>query len=251
LFRGALDTAVVAAQSDADAERFRLLGAPDVRMLGNLKFDIQISDAARAAGGAWRREFADRFVWVAGSTHEGEEQAALDAHRELRRQQSDALLVLVPRHPQRFAAVRGLLERSGERFVARSAGMPAGPDVAVMLVDTLGELLDFYAAADLAFVGGSLVPVGGHNLLEPAALGVAPLCGPFMSSAQDVAELFLAQGAVVQVASPQALADQVCVLAAQASRRSELGQAALRLVAVNRGVLDKTLELIAAIVPPA
>jgi len=248
LFSDALIGVTVVAQTADDAERFQALGASDVQVAGNIKFDIDIADTTRSAGAAWRERFASRFVWVAGSTHAGEEAAAIEAHRRLVQQHRDALLILVPRHPQRFDAVKSIVMQSGLSFVTRSSVTSVGSATSLLLVDTMGELLDFYAAADLAFVGGSLVPVGGHNLLEPAALGVAPLCGPYMSNAQDVADRLIAAGGVVQVASSAELAGELVRLAADTAARRALGARALRVVEDNRGALQRTLDAIARLV---
>ena len=137
-----------------------------------------------------------RAVWVAGSTHAVEEEILLDAQRRLQRLHPHALLVLVPRHPPRFAGVAAWLGREGVPFVRVSQHIPCNADTAVLLVDSLGELLDFYAAGDVAFVGGTLVPIGGHNLLEPAALGLPILCGPHYSNSEDIAQLLMARGAL-------------------------------------------------------
>jgi 3-deoxy-D-manno-octulosonic-acid transferase len=234
----------VAAQTEADADRFRALGATDVQVTGNLKFDIEIPESVRSVGAELRQQFGNRFVWVAGSTHAGEEVAAIEAHRRLLASRSDALLVLVPRHPQRFDEVRELLSKSGLQFVTRSSGAAITNAVSILLVDTMGELLGFYAAADLVFVGGSLVPVGGHNLLEPAALGVATLCGQYTSSAQDVADLLTQRGAVLQISSPEQLGDAVLRLANNSGAREELGARGRDVVTTNRGALTRTLSLI-------
>lgn len=243
LFRGALTDALIGAQSDDDVQRFKSIGATDVRVTGNIKFDIDVSASVRELGASLRARIGGRFVWVAGSTHQGEEEAALAAHRNLLEIQSDALLLLVPRHPQRFDEVRGLLGRSGLKFGARSDKSEFA-DRSVILVDTMGELLSCYAAADVAFVGGSLVDVGGHNLLEPAALGVATLCGPHMHSAQDVFDRMTEAHAVVTVATPQQLKTEVSRLAADSPARRALGDAAQSVVAANRGAIDSLMALI-------
>src|SRR5690606_27588377 len=162
----------VAAQTSQDAERYRAIGARRVLVTGNVKFDIEMPEAAREAGEKLRAtQFADRPVWVAGSTHDGEEQQLLEAHRLVLAQRPDALLVLVPRHPNRFDAVHAWLKSEQIAYAARSRNESVTAAKSVLLVDTLGELMTFYAAADIAFVGGSLIAtVGGHNLLEPAVL---------------------------------------------------------------------------------
>jgi len=247
LFREVLAEGVtIAAQTDADAERFKALGARDVQVTGNIKFDIEIPEQVRIAGAELRKQFGNRFVWVAGSTHAGEEEAAIAAHRKLVEQRHDALLVLVPRHPQRFAEVRGFLGKSGLRLVARSSGVPVASEDAILLVDTMGELLYFYVAADVAFVGGSLVPVGGHNLLEPAALGVPILCGPHMFNAQDIADLLLSVGAAQCVESAPQLTQALLALSADAQSRELLGKRGLATILDNRGAVARTLILIVA-----
>ena len=136
-------------------------------------------------------------MWIAGSTHAGEEEVLLTAHASLQTQVAGLLLLLVPRHPERFQSVADLVGRRGFRFERRSSANPVRPDSQVLLVDTVGELAALYAAADVAFVGGSLVPVGGHNLLEPAALGVPVITGPYQSSGKQIARLLLRQGAAL------------------------------------------------------
>ncbi len=172
---------LVAAQSAEDAERFKSIGAAAERTLivGNVKFDLEVDAGIFQAGRALRTMYAGtRPVWIAGSTHAGEEEQLLDAHAALLESTPNAVLLVVPRHSDRFASVAELLTRRGVRFARRSR-MASGEeaqqlprDAPVLLVDTIGELATLYASADVAFVGGSLVPVGGHNLLEPAALGL-------------------------------------------------------------------------------
>ena len=212
---------------------------------GNLKFDFELPPDIAARGAALRREFAPtRALWVAGSTHGGgEEQALIDTVRRLRELAPGTLLVMAPRHPQRFAEAAQTLTQSGVRFVRRSQGAPAA-DTEVLLLDSLGELLDFYAAADVAFVGGSLVPVGGHNLLEPAALGVPVLTGPHNFNSAEVARLLLERGAAEVVHNPAELAARLSVLFADANARARLGAAGRDCVDANRGALEKLLGLI-------
>ncbi len=241
----------VAAQSGADAKRYESLGVPPARLriCGNLKFDRGAAPAVRLNGQALRARFApQRPLWVAGSTHAGEEQAALAAHAALRAKQGDALLVIAPRHRPRFEEVAQLLEENGEnwmRFSAvGSAEATATAGLSVLLLDTLGELENFYAAADLAFVGGSLVPVGGHNLLEPAALGVATLTGPHQHNAPDIARLLTAHRGLRVVRNPAELSAAVLRLMGNAPERTRLAEAARATVAENRGALKCVLELV-------
>ena len=194
----------------------------------------------------------------------------LDAHEsmravmpgaELQAEPRPVLLLLAPRHPRRFESVAQLLTRRGIAFALRSAGELAGvastAGQSVLLVDTVGELAELYAAADVAFVGGSFVPIGGHNLLEPAALGLPVLTGPHNFNAKDIAQLLMDQGAVVQVADAHELAQAVSRLLAEPSERARIGGIGRRLVEANRGSVARVLELIAplladpaAVVPP-
>ena len=244
---------VIAAQSQADADRFLALGAPAsrVRVMGNLKFDIELPAALIARGRELRERLgAQRPVWVAASTHEGEEQAVLDAHIILRRSFPDAVLILVPRHPQRFDAVARMIERSGLAFVRRSTleDLAALPDSSlsspVLLGDSMGELVLFLATADVAFVGGSLVPVGGHNVLEPAALGVPVLFGPHMFNFDPARELLLDCEAARQIGGARDLAPMIESLLKDAALRTRMGLAGKKAVSDNRGALRRLLDLI-------
>lgn len=248
LFRDALAQGIViGAQTQADAERFLAVGSQAARtyVTGNIKFDLEISADVRKQGQSLRAaQFAERFVWVAGSTHEGEEQILLDAQRRLQSDCKEALLILVPRHPDRFAGVKEWLSAQGVSYVTRSGGAAVAADTTVLLVDTLGELLMFYAAADVAFVGGSLVPVGGHNLLEPAALALPVLTGPHNFSAPDIARLLFENHAALEVPSADALVAILLELRSQPQRRTEMGRAALAMVEANRGALARVMKLI-------
>ncbi len=237
----------IGAQTAADAARFLALGAAEgsVRVTGNVKFDLEIPDAVVAAGRELRSRCAPgRPVWIAGSTHEGEESAALAAHAAIRTRHPSALLLLVPRHPQRFEAVQALLTKGGCPFAKRSSGaLPSAQDE-VYLVDTLGELQMFYAAADVAFVGGSLVSVGGHSLLEPALLGLPVIAGPWMQNAREVAELLTLAGALTTVRDGDQLAARVleCFDNPEAARAD--GAKGREAVAANRGAVGRVVEMV-------
>jgi len=250
LFRETLSHGIlIGAQTAADAERFRRIGAaPDrVQVTGNVKFDIEIPASSVAAGRAFRaRCLAGRPVWIAGSTHEGEEESVLAAHARVRERHPDALLILVPRHPQRFEAVRTLLRRKGVDFAQRSSGREPTATDPVYLVDTLGELQMFYAAADVTFVAGSLVPVGGHSLLEPAVLGLPMLSGPHTQNAQDVADLFEQCGALRIVRSTEELAQRVSQWFDDPELARADGARGQQAVAQSRGAVDR---LVAMVVP--
>ena len=251
LFRDALSqAAIVAAQGEADAARFRALGAgaDSTHVTGNLKFDFELPADLDERGRRLRAQYAPgRALWVAGSTHEGEEAAVLAAQRQVRATHAEALLVIAPRHPARFAQVAQQLAAAHVPFTRRSDGEAARAAAAapeVLLLDSLGELLEFYAAADVAFVGGSLVPVGGHNLLEPAALGLPVLTGPDNSSGGEVARLLIVRGAVEIVRSPQELGARVSALLSNPAERERIGSQGRAAVAASRGALGKVLALI-------
>jgi 3-deoxy-D-manno-octulosonic-acid transferase len=250
LFSHALSQAsIVAAQGEADAARFRALGADagSTHVTGNLKFDLELPEDLGERGRRLRSRYAPmRPLWVAGSTHEGEEAAVLEAHRQVQLIHPHALLVIAPRHPARFAPVAQQLTQSGVRFARRSdrSGADGAPAPFVLLLDSLGELLEFYAAADVAFVGGSLVPIGGHNLLEPAALGLPILTGPHNSNGAEVARLLIARGAAEIVHSAQELGTRVSALLSDPAQRARIGSQGRAAVAGSRGALSKLLALI-------
>jgi 3-deoxy-D-manno-octulosonic-acid transferase len=248
LFRETLSYGIViAAQSEADAERFRSLGAAAERtkVTGNIKFDIELPEDLVERGNAFRRDnFEGRPVWVAGSTHDREEEQVLEAHKQVREQFPNALLVLVPRHPERFPAVRSLLHKQRVNFVARTDGVPCTSDTEVYLGDTMGDVPLFYAAANVAFVGGSLVPIGGHNLLEPAALGRPVVTGPHLFHTQDIADMFAKVGASVTVNNAAELGAAVADLFANEATAAEIGKRGLDIVQQNKGALDRLLKLL-------
>lgn len=252
LFRQALSNGIViAAQSASDADRFRSIGANPVRthVTGNIKFDFEIPLALASEGRALRERYAGaRPVWIAGSTHPGEEDIVLDAHERVLSSMPAALLILVPRHPNRFDDAASNLERRGLKFVRRSSEFGRISDAQVLLVDTLGELVTFYAAADIAFVGGSLVTVGGHNLLEPAALGLPILSGPHTFNAESIAQLLIEVGAVRTVRNREDLSADVARLFGDASARTLAGEKGRATVEANRGALERLLALIAPLI---
>ena len=253
----------VAAQTDGDAGRFRAIGAPaaQVHVTGNVKFDLELAAGVIQAGNRLRSALgAQRPLWIAGSTHAGEEEQVLDAHALLQVAAPEALLILVPRHKDRFAAVADLLTRRGLDFARRSrmpgAAAPPGRDAPpisapVLLADTVGELALLYACADVAFVGGSLVPIGGHNLLEPAALGVPVLTGPSYRNSEEIARLLLARGAAIEVRNAADLAVALQRLLADPADRRRIGSIGQEIVAANRGSVERLMSLIEPWLPAA
>lgn len=241
----------LAAKSSADAERFNTLGcrADVTRVVGSLKFEIPSQYRALKEGECLHREWEKRPVWVAGSTRDGEETLLLQAHRRLLEHHPNALLVLVPRHPQRFDDVAYLCRDKGWLFSRRSEQHPVTAQTQVYLADTLGELAVLYAAGSVAYVGGSLVPLGGQNVLEPAALGRPVISGPSIENFTDVAEPLLAAGALVLVDSPAALAETLVGYFDNPSDAQQKGQAGLAVIQAQQGALKRTLDGLGELVP--
>ncbi|MGH7410222.1 MAG: 3-deoxy-D-manno-octulosonic acid transferase [Candidatus Methylomirabilis sp.] len=237
-------------QSVTDAERILALGAsPErVHVVGNLKFDATPRRDASSLAERWRKELkieARRPVVVAGSTHAGEEEVLLRAFMGLRQEFPDLLLVLAPRHPDRLAAVEATIAGNGLAAVRRTAlaGTQDGPG-GIVLLDTVGELSTLYAVGSVAFVGGSLVPRGGHNLLEPALHGCPVLFGPHMENFADASALFLERGAAVQVNNGEDLAMQLARLLGDPIARDRMGRAALEALDSHRGACERTVTLL-------
>jgi len=238
---------IIAAQTEADAERFIEVGANPARtwVTGNIKFDVELDPGIAGEGASLRKAlFGERPVWIAASTHDGEELPLLTAHRDLLERHPDLLLVLVPRHPERFDGVRELIEKQEFNFVSRTADKACEPSIEVFLVDTMGEVPLFYAASDIAFVGGSLVPVGGHNLLEPAAQGLPIIAGPHLFNAQEIAEDFIKIGACEVVADSSELALSVSNLIENPAEAEKMGKNGLAVLEQNRGSLERLLVLL-------
>ena len=237
----------IAAQSTTDAERFTALGAPAQRLgvIGNLKYDMSVPknliEEAATMRDAWG---ARRPVWIAASTHDGEELAVLKAHAEVLRRFPDALMLLVPRHPERFKPVAQSCRSFGFVTRTRSEDRAASSDTQCFIVDTLGELLNYYAAADAAFVGGSLVPIGGHNVLEPAAFAVPVVVGPYMFNFAEINASLTEAGAVLQVLGGDDLGVAITHLLADAVLRKRIGQAAQAAFERERGSVLRTLAIV-------
>lgn len=238
---------IVAAQSDADARRLQRIGAEPERVVvtGNLKYDLQIPDDLPERADQWRDAWgASRPVWMAASTHPGEEAYVLAMHRRVLARFPNALLLWAPRHPDRFAAAIGAAQADGLRVRTRRGHVLASPDTQVMVVDTMGELVGFFGASDVAFVGGSLCEVGGHNVLEPAAVGVPSVVGPHTFNFADVTRRLLDAGALLQVPDADAAATAVIDLLADTPRRLAMGAAGRAQVAQLSGALGQTLDLL-------
>lgn len=233
--------AAVAAKSEADAARFRALGLASerLRVTGNLKFDVRIPEGTEARGRALRRAWGEeRPVWVAASTRPGEEETLLEAHARLRERLPEALLVLVPRHPERFDAVAALCARPGWRVARHGRGDPVTAETAVLLGDVMGELLDFYAGADAAFVGGSLTAVGGHNPVEPAALGVPIVMGPYTGNVAESVQRLAEAGALRRARDAGDVARWLTAWLTDPGARRRAGRAGRAAAADSRGALE-------------
>ena len=255
LFRETLSHGIfIAAQSAEDAERFQSIGASPARthVVGNIKFDFGYPPDIEVRGHELRQMLgAHRPVWVAGSTHAVEEELLIEAHRRIRERFPTALLVLVPRHPPRFADVATLLKDQGLRFVRRTSAHPVTPGTEVYLLDTLGELPPFYAAGDVAFVGGSLGidDVGGHNLLEPAALSLPIIAGPHNFNSADIARMLIERQALRVVHDARELSSVVVDLLANPVSRAQMGSNARRTVDDNRGAVKRLMEFLEPLLP--
>lgn len=236
----------VAAQSDADGARFLHLGArPDqVIVCGNLKFDTRVDPAVDAIAKEFRDRIAGRPVWIAASTHSDEEALVLAIDRHLRTRWPDLLMLWAPRHPERFRPAMQLAIDTGLQVATRKLTRLPDSDDAVFVIDTLGELMSFYACADVAFVGGSLQPVGGHNLLEPAAVGTAIVTGPHLHNFTDIAEQLSRAHALRIGEDVVAVATELENLLADPAARARMAAAGLALVEQGGGALRRTLTLI-------
>lgn len=240
--------AAVAAQTEADATRLRGLGARQVEVCGNLKFDVTPPPDKIELGRQWRDALGGRPVWLAASTREGEEPLVFEAYARLATK--DALLVLVPRHPQRFDEVAGLVAAAGYAMGRRSAGLP-GPDTQIWLGDSMGEMAAYYSLADVAFIGGSLLPLGGQNLIEAAACGCPVLIGPHTFNFTQATADAIASGAARRVANAGELGEQVEELLADRSRLDAMRSAAGAFAAAHRGATARTVALISRLPDPA
>jgi len=239
----------IAAQTVADAERLCGLGAPAARVTvtGSLKFDIHLPASVFEEGAAIRRDLGiNRPIVMAGSTRPDEEEVMCALLLRLRKRFPATLLVIAPRHPERFDSVADVCRKAGLRVARRRAGDACGPEVDVYLVDTMGELLKFYAAADVAFVGGSLAPMGGQNMLEPAALGVPVVTGPHLFNFEEIAAKLSSAGALKIGADAEALATLITAWLGDGERRDAAGAAGKAIVSSNKGATAAVIGLVEA-----
>jgi 3-deoxy-D-manno-octulosonic-acid transferase len=241
------ELAAIAAQGEDDARRLRDLGAGNVTVLGNLKFDIEPPTAQLALGLELRASIGERPLLLCASTREGEEALILDAWRQLGN--ADVLLALVPRHPQRFDEVAALVASHGLTLCRRSAKEVPTPETAVWLGDSMGELFAWYAAADVAFVGGSLLDHGGQNLIEACAVGAPVLIGPSTYNFADAAREAIGAQVAVQVASAPALVEAALGLIGDTTRRDAMATAGRAFAARHRGATARTMALIERFIP--
>jgi 3-deoxy-D-manno-octulosonic-acid transferase len=238
----------VAAQTEMDAQRLRELGAKDIEIIGNLKFDVEPPERAAESARELRKLFGtDRPVFLAASTREGEEAMILDALDSI--PVPRLLCVIVPRHPQRFDDVEALILRRGLGCQRRSANAPITEDTRVVLGDTMGEMFSYYGAADVAFVGGSLFPFGGQNLIEATAMGTPVIIGPHTFNFGEATELAIKCGAAVRVADPQELGGEVQSILAGTTVRHRMAEAARDFSRAHRGACQRLMARIATLLP--
>ena len=229
------------AHGKEDGDRFTALGAKNVQVTGSIKFDLTVSDDVIEAD--WRERLGSRFVWTGASTHAGEDEILLRTHKSLSEQHSDALLILVPRHPERFDAVYELAKQSFDRVALRSqTPLDQWKNFDVVIGDSMGELMYYYQACDLAFIGGSMIKRGGHNPIEPALLNKAMLVGPHTFNFEDITRQLLQIKGALRCEDEEQLMSYVKSLANQPSQRYRLGQAAARFAEKNQGAVTRVLS---------
>jgi 3-deoxy-D-manno-octulosonic-acid transferase len=238
---------VLASQGKADAERFIELGMPAEKVVvtGNLKFDIEPPAELAAKSETLRTQLGqERLIWVAASTHPTEEEIILSAHKKILAAHPQALLILVPRHPERFDSVAQLAEQQGNKVARRSRSENCSPEVNVYLGDTMGELLLMYAVCDVAFVAGSFAQVGGHNMLEAAVLKKPIVMGPQLYNFAEISQMLIDTKGMLVVQDGDELAETITQLFSDKNQRETIGENAYRVVDANRGSLQKQVQLI-------
>lgn len=243
----------IAAQTQADADRFAQLGAKpnQLHVIGNIKFDVPLPTHLIEQGRALRESWsATRPTLIAASTHTGEEEIILAAFQHFLNTHPDALLILVPRHPERFDVVATLCEQQHYNFIRRTQNLPCLPTTQIFLGDSLGELFLYYAMADIAFVGGSFAPIGGHNPLEPAALALPVITGPNISNFTQIFALLEEAGAAMIVTDAAALGDAWINLMRDSEQRAAMGKAGQQVRDQNKGAVERHLTLLAPLPSP-
>jgi 3-deoxy-D-manno-octulosonic-acid transferase len=241
--------AAIAAQTEADARRLTELGAPAVKITGNLKFDVAVPQSAIDLGENLRQRFgAARPVFLAASTREGEEALIMEALGKI--DIPDLLVVIVPRHPQRFDPIADMLTQRGIRFQRRSANDAVAPETQVLLGDSMGEMFAYYAACNVAFIGGSLLPLGGQNLIEASAMGKPVLIGPHTFNFAEVSELAVQAGAALRVANAEELALRVGDLLRTPEKINAMSVAALDFADRHRGATERLMTLVNEVLSP-
>lgn len=244
-------THTLAVQTPAEAERFISLGLPADRAVvtGNIKFDIQVPDELIQEGAELHAKLnSERLMWIAASTHASEEEIILAAHKKIVERFPHALLILVPRHPERFDSVYELVKQQNFNVSRRSLNEECGENTQVYLGDTMGELLLLYSVCDVAFIAGSFVPVGGHNMLEAAVLGKPIVTGPQLFNFLEISRLLIEAKGMVKVETGDALAAEIIHLFENADYRKQTGENAKKFVDLNRGSLRKQLNIILTVV---
>ena len=239
-------------QSEIDRQRIVRLGAAPnrVSVTGSLKHAAVLSDGTGAGDHVSEQRFAGSWIWVVGSSHRGEEEIVCAAFKTLKQQFPGLRMILAPRHPQRFAEVEKLLVAGGVSFEKKSS-IGTGHEFQhdVLFLDTIGDLERFYADADFAFVGGSLVDAGGHNLLEPARLGKPVLFGPYTSSVTLLAHNLKQNGGGFEVGSAEDLVREIAGLLSDPQKRRLAGEKAYEVAATNNTVIDQSLNIVANYLP--
>lgn len=253
LFRETLSHGIlIAAQSKIDAERFISLGADPNRtwVMGNIKFDFSLPKGTVKQGEIIKENsFNNRPIWIAASTHEGEEDIILDAHKEILKNINNMVLILAPRHPERFQKIKQKLSSDKWEYKSRSDFEKTHRKCEVFLIDTIGELLLFYAASDIAFVGGSLLPIGGHNLLEPASLGLPTISGPYTFNQKEMTNLLEEADALKIISDSRELANNIITFHSNRSESEVVGERAKAIVENNKGAISGLMRRLDDIFP--
>jgi len=238
---------LIAAQTQDDANRFAVIGAKieTVKTLGNVKFDVEVSSEIISQGLQLKADlFGGRFVWLVASTHKDEEVIFLESYKKIKQKIPELLLVIVPRHPERFVEVKKLCEQNQFKVVMRTSGEMCHQYTDVYLADTMGELKMLYAASDVAFVGGSMVPVGGHNILEAAAVGAPVLFGPYMANFKEIVEGVLRQDAAIQCRDEGEISSAIVALYADSAYKRLLAEKAKAFVLLNQGAVARIFDML-------